>query len=57
MICVGETKKSGAGVPFRVTVTPLISVGRRTALAAPVSMARLVPKTEAVEPGDSGPEV
>src|SRR5712692_1546024 len=54
LICPGETKKSGAGVPFTVTAAPANCVGKGTSDAKIVSAARFTPKIEMIDPGATG---
>ena len=54
LICVGETKNSGAGTPLTVTETPASCVGKGTFWADSVWEARLEPKTDTRVPGAIG---
>jgi hypothetical protein len=51
LIWKGETKNSGAGVPFTVTETPASVVGKGKLRAAWVVVARLLPKAATMDPG------
>src|SRR5689334_9380951 len=50
LIWFGETKISGAGTPFRVTVVPAREVGRTELSATAVEAARLLPLMATIIP-------
>lgn len=51
LICPGETKNSGAGIPFTSTLAPPRSVGSGNAAAAAVVETRPVPNKDSTLPG------
>jgi hypothetical protein len=54
-ICPGETKNNGAEMPFMVTETFARFVDKGTVSAWASDAARLLPNSEAIEPGAKGP--
>ncbi len=54
LIWVGETKNSGAGLPFKVMLTPPREVGSGRETATWMPEARLEPNSEPIEPAAGG---